>query len=84
MTEPVSGPGVDLGALERVLLDAHSRDDRPALARHYAEAAQHAQRAGQPDREAFFLTHAYVFALSAGDPACDALHARLKALGREE
>ena len=43
-----------------------------------AEAGGYATAAG------FYLTHAYVFALEAGDPRSSQLHARLKAAGLEE
>jgi hypothetical protein len=36
------------------------------------------------DAACFYLTHAYVFALSAGATEAGALHARLLAHGREE
>ena len=39
---------------------------------------------GEIDAACFFLTQAYVFALSAGAPQADALRARLQAHGREE
>lgn len=67
--------------LETLLLDAHGRDDRPALVTLYSEAADIA-----PDEGAagFFLTQAYVYALELAHPQTGALHARLVALGREE
>ncbi|MGR3503012.1 hypothetical protein [Pseudaestuariivita sp.] len=66
----------DLGA---ALLAAHARGDKHQLVTLYTVAAD---AAGDPDAAAFFLTHAYVFALETGDPAAPALHARLKAAGR--
>ena len=42
------------------------------------------QQSGHEDQEAFFLTHAYVFALEMAHPDTDALKARLVANGREE
>ena len=51
--------------LETLLLDAHGRDDRPALVTLYSEAADIA-----PDEGAagFFLTQAYVYALELAHP----------------
>lgn len=67
--------------LDARLLAAHAADDRATLIALYAEAADTA-----PDETAtgFYLTHAFVFALEAGDPRADALRARLVAMGREE
>lgn len=62
------------------LLEAHAADDKQALAALYQEAASIAET---PDAEAFFLTHAYVFALEAGLPLADQLRTRLVTLGRE-
>ena len=67
--------------LDARLLEAHGRDDRPALVALYSEAADGASDA---DAEGFYLTHAYIFALEVGDPIAGSLHARLKAAGREE
>ena len=66
--------------LEAAILAAHDADDRRALARLYARAAD---RLNDLDAASFFLTHAYVFALEAGAPEAGTLHARLKAHGRE-
>ncbi|MEM7742590.1 MAG: hypothetical protein AAF409_02670 [Pseudomonadota bacterium] len=74
----------DRGALDRALLEAHAAGDRSALVRLYAEAGDGAEADGDLDAACFFWTHAYVFALQAGDPAAARLHARLKAHGREE
>ena len=67
--------------LDAQLLRAHAADDRRALVTLYSRAAD-----GAPDTDAacFYLTHAYVFALETGAPEAPALHARLKAQGREE
>jgi len=67
--------------LDARLLDAHERDDRPALVTLYQEAAD---TACDENAEGFYLTHAYIFALELGHPAAAALHARLKSAGREE
>ena len=72
-----------LQALDAALLGAHATGDKAALARLYAEAAERADATGDRDRAAFYLTHAYVFALDRGDPAAGAFHARLCAWGRE-
>ncbi|MEL6645024.1 MAG: hypothetical protein AAFQ79_13920 [Pseudomonadota bacterium] len=55
-----------------------------ALVTLYAEAAAQADAQEDRDRAAFFLTHAYVFALEAGDARAKQFHARLKSWGREE
>ncbi|WP_293447254.1 hypothetical protein [Planktotalea sp.] len=67
--------------LDARLLTAHERDDRPALVTLYSEAAEADLN---EDAQGFYLTHAYVFALELGHPNAPTLHARLKALGREE
>jgi hypothetical protein len=87
---PLAGEGWGAGsaaldpALDGALLAAHARADERALARLYGQAADAAETAGEIDAACFFLTQAYVFALSAGAPQADALHARLRAHGREE
>jgi len=65
-------------SLDARLLDAHERGDARALIDLYTEAANAVVEA-----EAFYLTHAYVFALECGAPEVQALHARLAALGSE-
>ena len=67
--------------LHAAMLAAHAAGDLKALTRLYAAAAD---RTGDPDEAAFFLTQAYVFALDAGAPEADDLHARLKAIGRDD
>jgi hypothetical protein len=67
--------------LDAALLAAHAADDRRALVRLYTEAAETAQSA---EAAAFYLTHAYVFALDTGAPEAAALRDRLRAEGREE
>jgi hypothetical protein len=66
--------------LDTAILAAHAADDRRALARLYARAAD---RLNDLDAACFFLTHAYVFALESGAPEAAHLHARLAAHGRE-
>ena len=72
---------MDRTSLDSALLDAHAADDGHRLVELYTRAAD---QAGDADAECFFLTQAYVFALQTGAPGADALHARLKAYGREE
>lgn len=67
-------------ALDAALLAAHDRGDRGALARLYAQAAD---TATTEDAAAFYLTHAYIFALEAGAATAPALRDRLCAMGRE-
>lgn len=67
--------------LDAALLAAHAAGDKRALVGLYAQAAAGAASA---DAAGFYLTHAYVFALDSGHPDAGALHARLKADGREE
>jgi len=66
------------GGLEAALLAVHDAGDIRKLAALYRRAAEAA-----PDNAAasFYLTHALVFALEAGDPSATSLHARLVALG---
>lgn len=68
--------------LERRLLAAHDLGDLRALSGLYAEAAERAEAGGQRDRAAFFLTHAWIFALEAGLASADALRDRLRGWGR--
>jgi hypothetical protein len=75
---------MDRAALDVALIAAHEAEDRPRLVALYTTAADGAEAAGDIDAACFYLTHAYVFALQAGDPRAAGLHARLKARGREE
>ncbi|MFZ5961344.1 hypothetical protein ACOXXX_00190 [Thalassococcus sp. BH17M4-6] len=68
------------GPLHQRLLAAHASGDGRALVGLYAEAAA---IANSKDAACFFLTHAYVHALEAGDARAAALHAALKSEGRE-
>lgn len=70
-----------MNGLDARLLEAHARDDHPALVTLYSEAADTARDA---DAIGFYLTHAYIFALELGHPDAASLHARLKETGREE
>ncbi len=69
-----------MSELDDRLLAAHARGDQSALIALYTEAADMA-----PSERAAgsYLTHAYVFALEAGDPRAKALRARLVEMGRE-
>lgn len=66
------------------MLDAHALGDLTALVGLYTQAADKREASGDVDAACFYLTHAYVFALDRGDARAGALHARLKARGREE
>ena len=67
-------------SLDARLAAAHADADLAALVALYEEAAD-----GAPDVDTacFFLTHAYVFALEAGDARTERLRARLVEHGRE-
>ncbi|MDW3184015.1 hypothetical protein [Roseobacter sp.] len=69
-----------MNELEARLLAAHADDDRAALVRLYTEAAD---QAADEDAAAFYLTHAYVYALELGAPQVGALQHRLIDMGRE-
>lgn len=65
--------------LDARLLAAHAANDRRALVALYLEAAR---TIGDEAERAFLLTHAWVFALEAGDPAAAELETRLRDMGR--
>ncbi|MFK7834792.1 MAG: hypothetical protein AB8B60_01100 [Sulfitobacter sp.] len=67
--------------LDDALRAAHVAGDTDALIRLYAQAAEGADTS---DSAAFYLTHAYVFALETGDARADGLREKLVAVGREE
>ena len=72
-----------LAALDARLQVAAKAGDAVALARDYRCAADHAARDGNEDAAGFYLTHAYVWALVAGDAAGAASLARdLRRQGR--
>lgn len=81
--EPSAATADPRAALDAALLAAHAANDRKALIRLYAAAADLSQAAGRGDAAGFYLTHAYIFALEAGDPAAAGYRARLAAAGRE-
>ncbi|WP_297771009.1 hypothetical protein [uncultured Roseovarius sp.] len=66
--------------LNAQMISAHEANDRRALIKLYAQAAD---SVNDLDTSCFYLTHAYVFALEAGAHEAHYLHARLKAHGRE-
>jgi hypothetical protein len=66
--------------LDTRMITAHEANDRMALIKLYAEAAD---GANDLDASCFYLTHAYVFALEAGAPQARDLHAQLVQHGRE-
>jgi hypothetical protein len=72
--------GVSQGALHAALLAAHAKNDRATLIGLYTDAAD---VAAEPGARAFYLTHAYVFALEAADPRAAGLKARLVAEGAD-
>lgn len=69
----------DTRLLEARLLEAHAAGDGPALVQLYREAAD---QAADPDAAAFFLTHAWIWALDTGSPDEPVLRQRLSDLGR--
>jgi hypothetical protein len=75
---------MDRAALDAALIDAHEAEDNARLVQLYTSAADMAEVKGDIDACCFYLTHAYVFALSSGDPEAGALHVRLLAYRREE
>jgi len=70
--------------LEAGILSAHVCGDSVSLARLYAVAAEAFAREGDTEREAFFLSHALVFALEAGVPEAEGFAGRLRAAGRHD
>ena len=68
-----------MSELQSRLLVAHEKDDRAGLIGLYTEAAD---RANDLIERSFFLTHAFVFALEAGDIRASLLHERLREMGR--
>lgn len=66
--------------LDQALLAAHAAGDCAGLIRLYTQAADHEQ---DTDAAAFYLTHAYVFALEMGHVDAPALHQRLIDAGRD-
>ncbi|MEM9249849.1 MAG: hypothetical protein AAGB05_14280 [Pseudomonadota bacterium] len=73
-------PTIDPDALDAALFDAHGTGDRSALVDLYSCAAE---TTNDRDAAAFYLTHAYIFALESGSARTDGLLDQLVALGRE-
>jgi len=71
-----------MDVLEVRLLAAHAAGDLSALVMLYSEAADHAAAGHHYEKECFFLTHAWIFALEIGDLLADRLRARLAENGR--
>ena len=69
--------------LEAKILQAHASNDLHQLITLYTKAADGAEETHAIDRACFFLTHAWVFALEAGDARAATLKARLVRHGRE-
>ncbi|MEM8837848.1 MAG: hypothetical protein AAGE89_07125 [Pseudomonadota bacterium] len=70
-------------ALDKALVDAHNAGNKAEIARLYEEAGNVFEADGDVDGAAFYLTHAYVFALEIGSSRADQLQERLHRLGRE-
>lgn len=66
--------------LEARLLAAHKADDRTALAALYQCAAQ---QAPDENARAFYLVHAYVFALETNHLDRENIRGQLQRMGRE-
>lgn len=66
--------------LDAQLLVAHDAGEAQELVRLYLAAAD---QAADADAAAFYLTHAYVFALESDDPRAETLHQRLIDAGRD-
>lgn len=76
-------PPVDREALDARLHAAAANGDAASLTKGYRQAAAMAEAAGAADAAAFFRTHAYVWALVAGDgQAAEALAQALRREGR--
>ncbi len=66
--------------LDDALIAAHAIEDKATLVILYAQAAAQTQ---DIDTKAFFLTHAYIFALEINHPNRDELRSQLAGMGRE-
>ena len=67
-------------SLDDALIAAHTVGDSYGLVALYLEAAK---GTADPDRVAFYLTHAHIFALETGHPDAARLRDILVAQGRE-
>lgn len=70
--------------LQQQLLAAHAKNDTVALVTLYTCAADSAEKTGDIDQTCFFLTHAFVFALSIDHATKHDLNKRLVAHGRDD
>lgn len=69
---------------QRRMLEAHATGDVAKLPLLYLEAAHGSETQGEVDAACFFFTHAYVYALDAGDDAiAEQACAKLKSHGRD-
>lgn len=75
---------MDRCALDAALIAAHETGNSPRLVSLYANAADTAEGEGDIGACCFYLTQAYVFALTCDAPETAGLHARLLAHHREE
>ena len=66
--------------LNTEILEAHAREDKPALVALYGQAARDAN---DVDAACFFATYAYIYALELGHPDQKSLKAFLVSHGRE-
>lgn len=71
-------------SLHQKMLAAHDANDKAALIDLYQQAGEAQLDQGNIDAGAFYLTHAYVFALDIGARKAKDLHQTLIELGREE
>jgi hypothetical protein len=70
--------------LQQRMLRAHEAGDAAVLPVLYLEAARLREAQGELDAACFFYTHAYVYALDAGDDAiAGEARSRLKTHGRD-
>ena len=69
-----------MSALDAALIAAHAQGDKAKLVALYSDAAK---AAPSEDERAFFLTHAYVFALEIDAPETPDLRMALAQMGRE-
>jgi hypothetical protein len=70
--------------LQQRMLCAHHAGDAASLPALYLEAARLREAQGDVDAACFFFTHAYIYALDAGDDAtAQQAHSQLKAHGRD-
>ncbi len=72
-----------LAVLESDMLLAYDRADSDALVRLYKRAAILKEQAGDIDAACFYFTHAYVFALEAGNAESEPLLGKLVQYGRD-